>query len=165
MYDVSFGTAVFELGLPAAPDGIGTVPTSPVNVPSLINNAEKNLSGTCNKTFRRVIPNYSKGRFFSQLRSAPIFQYPPGSQNIPPGNFGADAVTQLGQPGRPILLLPNFYGLQSGTQSFVLVHEGIHRFSGWNDAQVFSRFSGYGLQQTNPGTFDITVWIESGCKQ
>ena len=136
----------------------------PVNTKTLITNAQNGFSANCDAKFSKVIPGYTKSGFFNSLSATTIYQYPPGTPNIPTHQLGIDASTDTSVKGSPISLWPNFYGLDATTQSFVLVHEGIHHFTGWLDSQVFSNFAAYGLKQTNPGTGDITVWIQGGCK-
>ncbi len=146
-------------------DELGLLSDVAVDARALIDEAKSNLSRRCNNKFGKVIPKYTKQSFFKSLMNTSIKQYPLGTPNIPPHLFGAAAETLVNEVGRPILLLPNFYRLSRTTQSFTLVHEGIHHFTGWTDSQVFQRFSSFGLTQMNNfGTSEITDWIQGGCK-
>jgi hypothetical protein len=143
--------------------GIGK---SPVDTRNLISKARANLSKTCDTKFGAVIPNYTNAAFFSSLLSAEIRQYPLGTPNMPANRvFGAYADTVVTEPGAPIRLFPNFYGLSPAQQGFALVHEGIHHFTRWDDPTVFQKFRTSGLRQANTGTHDITLWIQGGCRQ
>ncbi len=128
-----------------------------------VNAAQNTLSKNCDSEFKKTIPHYTNAGFFSSLASTAFQQYPPGTPNIPSDDFGADADTLMNVPGRPIRLLPNFYGLSAPYGLSVLVHEGIHHFTGWGHEQIFKQFYNAGLRHTNPGSGDITDWIKNGC--
>jgi len=157
--------AFLELEIAAVPaasysGGAGSAPSS------LVQQGRKMFSSNCNSKFASTIPHYTNSAFFNQLANAPFQQYPAGTPNIPDHAYGADADTALGQPGRPIRLFPNFYGNDPTYQAFTLIHEGIHRFTGWSDAQVFMNFGPSGLQPPGSGygTGNITSWLQGGCK-
>jgi hypothetical protein len=157
-YTADLDTAL-DTGGPAGLGGWG-----PVDTNDLISKAPTDLSQNCNTKFGRVIPGYTKAAFFKSLLSATIEQYPAGTPNIPTHMFGADAETMIRMPGAPIRLFPNFYGAGTAGQIFTLIHEGIHHFTKWTDPTVFTKFRSSGLRQVNPGTHDITNWIQGGCK-
>jgi hypothetical protein len=49
-------------------------------------------------------------------------------------------------------------------QAFTLIHENIHRVTGWRDPKVFTTFDKYGVQQNNGISTDkITIWLKGGC--
>jgi hypothetical protein len=133
-----------------------------VDVPGLILLGETNFKGTCNAAFNKEIPRYTKASFFSSLRSAPVQQFPPGTQ-MPPHVPGTIAQTLPGPPN-PIQLLWDFYVRNRTDQAFTLIHENIHRVTGWNDPVVFAKFSTFGVAKNKgTGTDKITVWLEGGC--
>lgn len=148
--------------------GIPKIPNMPrrVNVAMLIAMAKRHFSATCNSDFGKVIPHYSKSKFFNSLSNAPVQQYPPGTNNIPSHDSGADADIGVDQPGLPIRLFPNFYGTDQSYQAFILVHEEVHRFTGWSDSQIFSNFAPFGLvpPESGYGTGGFTTWLQGGCK-
>ena len=130
-----------------------------INVPGLISNAKGLLSQSCKSKFGQKIPGYTTAKFFNALSSATINQYPGGTPPQDMDFYGADALTH--QPNGPIDLLPNFYGLPSNTQAFVLVHEGIHLFGqgSLGDSAVQKLF---GLPVSG-NTDNITQYIAGGC--
>ena len=132
---------------------------APINVPRLISNAKSLLSQRCKNKFGQKIPGYTTSNFFNTLSGATINQYPGGTPSQDSDYYGADAVTHT--PTGPIDLLPNFYGLSSTTQAFVLVHEGIHLFGrgSLGDSTVQSLF---GLPVSG-NTDNITQYIAGGC--
>jgi RHS repeat-associated protein len=139
--------------------GSPTNPQTPINVPSLINNAKGLLSQRCKSKFGQKIPGYTTSRFFNTLSNATINQYPFATPPQDSSSYGADAVTH--PPGGPIDLLPNFYGRDPTSQAFVLIHEGIHLFGRGNlgDSAVQNLF---GLPVTG-NTENITQYIAAGC--
>jgi RHS repeat-associated protein len=162
------GVYTFQVNAWATPLSSNITPSAvvtTVDVASLVNYGQAHLTSACKTAFTAQIPRYSTPRFFRGLRNAPIQQYPPGS-SIPQGiSPYADAHTATDLPGKPIMLLPNFYGNSQSYQAFTLIHEGIHRFTGWTDQQVFNKFSSYGLNppSTGYGTGGITDWLRGGC--
>lgn len=146
---------------------VSVPPLQPVDINGLIQQAKQLLSANCKSKLSNVVPGYSTNSFFTQLANTPFQQYPNVNSNLPSDRtIGADADTQLALPGRPIRLFPNFYTDDPTYQAFVLIHEGIHRFTGWTDAQVFANLASSGLQAPGNGygTGNITTWLEGGCK-
>jgi RHS repeat-associated protein len=136
---------------------------TPINMGAAVTAAQNTLSKNCDSAFKKTMPNYTNSGFFKSLASTAFQQYPAGTPNIPSHAFGADADTLINSPGRPIRLFPNFYGDSVSYGLGVIVHEGIHHFTGWTDDQVFQHFFKSGLRHPNPGTDDITNWIKNGC--
>ena len=104
--------------------GGGSSSNAPINVQQRIAQGRRLLTNNCKSKFTQTIPGYTTSRFFDTLSQATINQYPTATP--PQDTYGADATTHA--PNGPIDLLPNFYGLNTTIQSFVLIHEGIHLF-------------------------------------
>ena len=134
-----------------------------INTVKLIANAKKDLPAKCDQKFQAAIPGYTNAAFFKSLSSATILQYP----NVGPTDHpdsGSDSDTLTDVPGAPIRLLPNFYGIADAHyREADIVHEGIHHFTLWIDATIFSKLAPYGLTNPTKTTSDITTWIEGGC--
>jgi hypothetical protein len=146
---------------------------TPTELSQIITSAQSLFSPHCDAVFASVIgSSYTNINFFESLRDTSIIQYPPGAPNIPPTN-GADAATLINQPGRPIELFPNFYpttaGFPAGFQEFILIHEGLHHYTGWYDfpspgvLDFETQFFSSGYRNTTNTTNDFTVWLTSGC--
>ncbi len=138
---------------------------------NLIAHAQSLFSSKCDAKFAAVVPSYSNAGFFASLQATTFYQYPYGATGAPASN-GADAATLVNDPGRPIELFPNFYpypGQTANFQEFVLIHEGLHHFTGWGDytskngADFETQFYGGGYRRTNPGSGDFTVWLMNSC--
>jgi hypothetical protein len=135
----------------------------PVDIQALILLGQRNFSSRCNAAFTQEIPQYTNASFFNSLKKAPIEQYPP-YQQMPPHVGGTIAQTLPGQQGQPIQLLWDFYVRNRIDQAFTLIHENIHRVTGWRDPKVFTTFDKYGVQQNNGISTDkITIWLKGGC--
>jgi hypothetical protein len=132
---------------------------APSNVAQRISEARRLLSRKCRGQFVQKIPGYTTPRFFNTLSHATINQYPTATP--PQDRYGVDATTH--PPNGPIDLLPNFYGLDATTQSFVLIHEGIHLFGRGTlgDTAVQKLF---GLP-VGADSDNITQYIAGGCQQ
>ena len=140
----------------------------------LITAAQGSLASRCNTVFTQAIgPSYTNAAFFSSLHATTFLQYPLGAPNTP-SHGSADADTLITQSGRPIRLFPNFYptkvGLLAGFQSSVLIHEGVHHFTGWLDfsdgsttPNFIAVFQPYGYRNTSGTTGDFSNWILAGC--
>jgi hypothetical protein len=147
---------------------------TPTELSQLITSAQSLFSPHCDAVFTTVIgSSYTNVNFFESLRATSFIQYPPGAPNIPPTN-GADAATLVSQPGRPIELFPNFYPTKYGFdfpafQQFVLIHEGVHHYTGWYDfssqgsPDFQTQFYTSGYRNTTGGSEDFTVWLNAGC--
>jgi hypothetical protein len=61
-----------------------------------------------------------------------------------------------------VLLGQDFYMGNTFFESNVLVHELLHAYTGWSDAQMFAFFKNYGLTDTM-GTESISAWISTDC--
>ena len=147
-----------------------------LDIPPIIFHAQQDLSSTCDQKFAAVIPGYTNAAFFSSLVGTEFHQWPKGTPNAPPSQ--GDASTRIDDPGRPIDIWPNFYGVNRQLpfphfQEFVLVHEGIHHFTGWSDfydsnrpntANFVDKFGSVGY---SPGSTSgcFTDWIDAGCPQ
>ncbi len=150
-----------------------------LNIPPIIFHAQQDLSPVCDHVFASVIPGYTNANFFESLLATSIIQYPPGAPNIPANGSGRnltayDAETFVLLPGLPINLYPNFYGTKYGLpfplfQEFVLVHEGVHYYTGWYDNSLggtpnfVQRFYSSGYRPASYGTSEFTYWINAGC--
>jgi len=112
---------------------------------------------------------YTKANFFQDLMNAPIEQYPLGTPNIPAHTAGAASDAPVPQPGGSIRLFPDFYGVPAhhtteSWREFVIDHEEIHRFTGWDDPTVEAKFASSGLVSVSGYSTDITDWLASGCQ-
>jgi RHS repeat-associated protein len=133
----------------------------------------------CFKIFQRAIKHFSRSDFDATANATPVF-YPPspalssltqadvvGGSNPTPLNqslpYGAGGTTIHGPWGSAILLGPNAF-IPSNDPDATYLHELIHAYTGLNDDQVFNLFKPFGLKHLNPGTYDITLWIMSNCK-
>ncbi len=110
---------------------------TPAELSQLIFSAQRLFPAQCDADFASVIGSaYTNINFFESLLATSFIQYPPGAPNIP-DHGSADAATLISQPGRPIELFPNFYptaaGFPAGFQEFILIHEGLHHYTGWLD--------------------------------
>ena len=139
--------------------GGGSSSNAPINVQQRIAQGRRLLTNNCKSKFTQTIPGYTTSRFFDTLSQATINQYPTATP--PQDTYGADATTHA--PNGPIDLLPNFYGLSTTIQSFVLIHEGIHLFGrgALGDTTVQNLF---GLP-VGGDTDNITQYIAGGCEQ
>ena len=139
----------------------------------LTQHALQDFATTCDSAFSKVIGSgYTKAAFFQSLLNTTISQYPFGAPNMPTDDGPVlnlpFADTQTTLPGRPIRLFPNFYGAPGHYTSdlfreAVVTHEGIHHFTGWLDATVFTNFYSSGLRNPDGTTNDITLWIQAKC--
>jgi len=85
----------------------------------------------------------------------------PLNQSLP---FGAGGTTIHGPWGSAILLGPNAF-IPSNDPDATYLHELLHAaYLNLNDDQLFNLFKPFGLKHLNPGSYDITVWIMSNCK-
>lgn len=182
--------STYDLYGPGPPQDVGSkqLPTvksrasevagyTPAQLDAFITSGKNMFSAHCDAVFAQVIPSYSNPGFFDSLRATTFIQIPPHTPGAPTDYpFGADADTLVNQPNRPIRLLPNFYptgaGFPAGFQSFVLIHEGVHHFTGWLDYHSASTpnvpdfvntFANYGYRNITGQTNDFTVWLQSGC--
>jgi hypothetical protein len=145
---------------------------TPSELLTLILSAQSLFAPHCDTVFTNVVPSYNNNGFFASLEGTTFIQYPPGAPNIP-AHGSADAATQVDQPGRPIELFPNFYptaaGFPAGFQEFILIHEGLHHFTGWYDfpspgfLDFETQFFNSGYRNTTGTSNDFTVWLTSGC--
>jgi hypothetical protein len=44
------------------------------------------------------------------------------------------------------------------------LHELLHAYTEWSDAEIFDAFKSYGLQNLNGGSEDISAWLSTDCK-
>jgi RHS repeat-associated protein len=133
----------------------------------------------CFKIFQRAIKHFSRSGFDATANATPVF-YPPspalssltqadvvGGSNSTPLNqslpYGAGGTRIHGPWGSAILLGPNAF-IPSNDPDATYLHELIHAYTDLNDDQVFNLFKPYGLKHLNPGSYDITLWIMSNCK-
>ncbi|MEI9977951.1 MAG: hypothetical protein WDN23_02960 [Edaphobacter sp.] len=146
---------------------------TPDELSNLIFSAQSLFPARCDADFAAVIgSSYTNINFFESLLATSFIQYPPGAPNIP-AHGSADAATLINQPGRPIELFPNFYptaaGFPAGFQEFILIHEGLHHYTGWLDfpspgsLDFETQFFSSGYRNTTNTTNDFTVWLTSGC--
>ena len=133
----------------------------------------------CFKVFQRAIKHFSRSDFDATAKNTPVF-YPPspalwgltqaavvGGSNPTPLNrsipFGAGGTTIRGPWGAAILLGPNAF-IPSNDPDASYLHELVHAYTDLDDDQLFKLFAPYGLKHLNPGSYDITLWIMSNCK-
>jgi RHS repeat-associated protein len=133
----------------------------------------------CFKIFQKAIKNFSRKDFDAKANATPVLDprspalapfsqdffvggsnTTPISQSLP---YGAGGITINGPRGSVILLGPNAY-VPSNDPDATYLHELIHAYTHLDDDQVFDLFKPYGLRHLNPGSYDITVWIMSNCK-
>ncbi len=143
---------------------------------NLIAHGQSLFSSNCDAKFAAVVPSCSNAGFFASLQATTFYQYPYGAMGTPPSN-GADAAILTNVSGRPIELFPNFYpyhGQTANFQEWVLIHEGLHHFTGWadypnqggtptnaNDFETKFYSLGYTNQTSNTGLF--TDWLTASC--
>jgi RHS repeat-associated protein len=135
----------------------------------------------CAEVFAQVIEGFSVAGFISTANqtafyNARVMPFANYTQNQVVGNEvqttlnmsvprGTDAVTIAGPQGTAVLLGPNFFSSTSADfQWAVLLHELLHAYTHWDDADIFKYFRRFGLQQVNEGTGDITAWLERDCQ-
>ena len=135
----------------------------------LVTDAQSFFPTGCDAAFKRVLSpymTYTKNAFFSSLFATTYLQYPPGvAQPADMQDADDDADTEINVNGRPIRLFANFYptkyGFPANFQSSILIHEGLHHFTGWTDTTLTSRFN---LTPTQTGgTGYVSEWILGGC--
>jgi RHS repeat-associated protein len=141
----------------------------------------KNFKGSnCDKVFSNVIDAYTTSDFVSDVNKTefynvtnPNFSNLTQNQVIGNGNntslvssvpYGAAAVTIGDATNSAILLAANFYSNTDSTyRQNVLLHELLHAYTGWNDAEILSMFKNYGLSNPNGDTEDISAWLSTDC--
>ena len=139
----------------------------------------------CFKIFQRAIKGFSRNDFDATANATPVF-YPgfkPPDPALEPGGltqndvvggsnstplskslpYGAGGTTIHGPWGAAILLGPNAF-IPANDPDASYLHELIHAYTGLGDDEVFKLFKPYGLKHLNPGSYDITLWIMSNCK-
>jgi hypothetical protein len=142
----------------------------------------KNFSASnCNKVFDAVIDGYTTKGLATDANTTQFYNVnSPGisdlTQNQVSGNgsnttlgsslsAGQAAETLLGGTSPAVLLGTNFFSNSNSTyQGNVLLHELLHGYTGWSDAEIFSAFSAYGLTNPNGDTEDISAWLSTDCK-
>lgn len=133
----------------------------------------------CFKIFQKAIKHFSRKDFDAKANATPVFYKPSpvltsltqqdivGGSNTTSLNdslpYGAGGVTINGPSGSAIILGPNAF-IPSNDPDATYLHELIHAYTGLDDDQVFNLFKPFGLKQLNPGSYDITLWIMSNCK-
>jgi RHS repeat-associated protein len=133
----------------------------------------------CFKIFQQAIKNFSRKNFDATANATPVLDprspaLASFSQNFLVGGsnttlisqslpYGAGGITISGPQGTVILLGPNAY-IHSNDPDATYLHELIHAYTHLDDDQVFNLFKPYGLRHLNPGSYDITLWIMSDCK-
>jgi RHS repeat-associated protein len=140
-------------------------------------------STNCDKVFNSVIQGFSASGFAGTANSTQFYNttnpsYSGDTQNQVSGNgsgttlgasfvpgLGASAMTISGSLGAVVLLGGDFFANTNATyQSNVLLHELLHAYTGWSDADIFSAFAAYGLKQTPfGGTENISAWLSTDC--
>jgi hypothetical protein len=132
-----------------------------------IKNEADKLAAACTNAFVDVIgQSFSLTKFDSEMQNATYNQWPTPFSG-PPHESGAEANTRITGPvsGRSTNLFADFFVDKPQRQPAVFVHENIHRYTGWRDERVFSRFAGRGLTHNDPwGTDEITQWVLRGCR-
>jgi len=133
----------------------------------------------CFKIFQKAIKSFSRKNFDATANATPVLDprspalapfaqnffvggsnTTPISQSLP---YGAGGITISGPRGSVILLGPNAFA-PSNDPDATYLHELIHAYTRLDDDQVFDLFKPYGLRHLNPGSYDITLWIMSNCK-
>ena len=143
----------------------------------------QNISGSnCDKAFSDVIEGYTtksltrevNGTGFYNVNSSGISDL---TQNQVSGNgnttylgatlgSGNTAGTIIDGTRSAVLLGANFFSNTNGVyQGNVLLHELLHAYTGWSDAEVFSAFSGHGLSNPSGDTEDISAWLSTDCNR
>ena len=105
-------------------------------------------------------------RFLSEMENTTYYQYPVPYSG-PPHTSSAEANTKTDGPmsGRFTNLFADFFVDTPQRQSAILVHENLHRYTGWSDDRVFRKFAGQGLTHKDPyQTDEITQWVLRGCQ-
>jgi RHS repeat-associated protein len=161
----TMSTAAFSMLLAPAKNGITSAQLQ------IILNAAKKDAGSCASTFSAgMIPyrlKFSLKAFDAQIQNAKYLQYPnPATSPLGPLS-SVEAQALKGS----IALYPNFFTDTSARQAGIVVHENLHTYTGWNDANVFYAFQQRGITPneiklfTSYGNTDgITTWILRGCK-
>jgi RHS repeat-associated protein len=165
-------------------DNCKLVALVPWGSPDWANTLKKKLKNFgkshCNDVFNAVIAGYSTKDFLKSVDSTNTYDIP--SSDAPLASFTQDDVSGNGNGTslfrtvsghvavtisngtRPAIILgPDFFMEDKGTQGNDLVHEELHAYTGWNDQEIFDAFSDYGLEHKNRGTSDISNWIANDC--
>jgi hypothetical protein len=128
----------------------------------------KVLAAACSTVFEsKMGSSYSLDTFDSEMQNANYIQEP---NTFTGRSKEASTVTTGPISGRNTTLRPDFYLDTAERQPAVLVHENIHRSTGWTDAKVFEEFGNSGMTTDEVNTYlqfqntdGITTWILRGC--
>ncbi len=79
-------------------------------------------------------------------------------------SHGTDAITISGPRVNAVILGPNYFSESADGKQRILIHELLHAYTHWGDDEIFAAFKEYGLVRVNPGTDDISAWLQRDCK-
>jgi len=148
------------------------------NIATLFPAADK-LAASCSSTFAGVFNSYgdafSLSGFEGQMHQATYSKFPePGSaaaHGAKSSSTEADTGNTGPMSGRKTRLFSDFFRDTRPRQAAILVHENIHRHTGWSDGMVFGAFQSHGMTKEEVGAFrligntdGITTWIMRGCQ-
>jgi RHS repeat-associated protein len=132
------------------------------------------LAAACAATFASVIPGFSLSSFDSTMQNATYNQYPALGSAVAHGagsSTEANTVSTGPMKGRFTNLFSDFFRDTSHRQAGVIVHENIHRSTGWSDSNVFYMFQNHGMRPSEINNFihwgntdGITTWVLRGCQ-
>ena len=140
-----------------------------------------NFKGSnCDKVFGGVIEGYSTSGLTGKVSATEFYNVNSAgisglTQNQVSGNgnsttlgatliFGETARTLNDGTDPAVLLGANFFSNSNAVyQGNVLLHELLHAYTGWGDADIFTNFEDYGLRKLNPGSEDISAWLSTDC--
>jgi RHS repeat-associated protein len=135
----------------------------------------------CNKVFSQAIADYTTTDFTNEINIDKFYnvnasgvsnltqnQVSDNGNNTTLGNslaVGQTAATIINGSTPATLLGANFFSNTNATyQGNVLLHELLHAYTGWSDAEIFAAFSSNGLSNPNGDTEDISAWLSTDCK-
>ena len=119
--------------------------------------------------------NFTLSGFEGEMHGATYSQYPEAGSAVAHGaqsnSTEADTRSKGPMSGRITRLFSDFFRDTTQRHAAILVHENIHRHTGWSDGMVFAAFQNHGMRREEVGAFKlvgntdgITTWTMRGCQ-
>jgi len=159
--------------IPEPPSGGASKTLSPTQLSTRFEKA-KSLVDNCLGIFSKkitsgyVVGGFSKTDFDNRMTNLNTYIQKPDTSDG--SNEASTLPASVPIDQRKITLYADYYYDTSDRQSAVLVHEMLHLYTGWTDANIFSVFQYSGMTQNEVkqyidfhNTDGITTWILRGC--